>query len=102
MYSKIRPFVFCSIVILLTCSQSTYAQSSNIIDDHFKALAQHDVKAIANGYADDAQLFSPNWEGPKLGLTGITEVYTRYFASTPDLTYKVTNTINAGENIVVV
>ena len=72
-----------------------------VIDDHFKALTDHDVKAIAAGYADDAQAFSPNWEGAKTGVAGITEVYNRYFSSTPDLTYKVLNTINAGDNVAV-
>jgi steroid delta-isomerase-like uncharacterized protein len=82
-------------------TNKAFAQSPAIIDMHFKALIQHDVKAIANGYAEDAQVYSPNWEGAKTGTAGITEVYTRYFVSTPDLTYKINNIINAGENIVV-
>ena len=79
----------------------TFAQSSKLIDDHFAALIKHDVKAIASGYADDAQVYSPNWEGAKTGTAGISEVYSRYFASSPDLTYKVTNIMDAGDNIVV-
>jgi steroid delta-isomerase-like uncharacterized protein len=87
-------------IILVACANFVFAQSK-IIDDHFKALIKHDVKLIANGYADDAQVYSPNWEGAKVGPAGITEAYTRYFASTPDLAYVVNNTINAGNNIVV-
>ena len=78
-----------------------HGQSSKLIDDHFKALISHDVKAIAAGYADSAKVFSPNWEGAKTGPAGITEVYSRYFSSTPDLNYHVTQIINAGENVVV-
>lgn len=88
-------------VLLATAGNSLYGQSSKLIDDHFKALANHDVKAIAAGYADSAKVFSPNWEGAKTGPGGVTEVYTRYFASTPDLSYKITHIINAGEAIVV-
>jgi steroid delta-isomerase-like uncharacterized protein len=80
---------------------SVYAQSSKLIDDHFKSLSNHDVKAIAAGYAGDAQVYSPNWEGAKTGSTGVTETYTRYFSSSPDLFYKVTNTLLAGDNIIV-
>jgi hypothetical protein len=46
-------------------------------------------------------VYSPNWEGAKTGSTGVTETYTRYFSSSPDLFYKVTNTLLAGDNIIV-
>jgi steroid delta-isomerase-like uncharacterized protein len=82
-------------------SYSLFGQSSKLIDEHFKALRAHDVKLIASGYADNAQVFSPNWEGAKTGPTGLTEVYTRYFSSTPDLTYQVNNIIYAGDSVVV-
>ncbi len=87
--------------LLIMAVTSAFCQTSNVIDNHFKALTAHDVKAIAAGYADDAQVYSPNWEGAKTGITGITEVYSRYFTSTPDLSYQVVNTINAGENVIV-
>ncbi|GAC1308706.1 MAG: hypothetical protein NVSMB24_22850 [Mucilaginibacter sp.] len=96
-YLKNACLVFC----LFAFAQNVWGQSSKLIDDHFKALTNHDVKAIASGYAEDAQMYSPNWEGAKTGPTGVTEVYSRYFKSTPDLSYKVTRVIDAGENIVV-
>jgi steroid delta-isomerase-like uncharacterized protein len=80
---------------------SAQAQNAKLIDEHFKALTQHDVTAIVAGYATDAKMFSPNWEGEKAGQAGITEVYTRYFSSTPDLSYRVNNIIYAGDNVVV-
>lgn len=86
--------------LLITCN-GAFAQMPQLIGDHFKALIAHDVKSIAAGYADNAQVLSPNWEGAKVGSTGITEVYNRYFSSTPDLVYKVTNVIAAGNNVVV-
>ncbi len=93
--------IFCLFVSLVTAGYGVYGQSSKLIDKHFKALINHDVKAIAAGYDDSAKVFSPNWEGAKTGPVGVTEVYTRYFASTPDLSYKVTYIINAGDDIVV-
>ncbi|MDR3697569.1 nuclear transport factor 2 family protein [Mucilaginibacter sp.] len=87
-------------VILLTSTGYAFSQPADLINGHFNALAKHDVKAIAAGYADGAKVYSPNWEGAKTGQAGISEVYTRYFASTPDLSYKVNHIINAGEYIV--
>lgn len=89
------------VLVLLILCDKTFAQTSKLIDDHFKALIAHDVKSIAAGYSDDAQVLSPNWEGTKVGPAGMTEAYNRYFSSTPDLGYKVVNVINAGENVVV-
>jgi steroid delta-isomerase-like uncharacterized protein len=96
-----RSKFFMSIVLILLIS-ADYAccQSPGLITDHFNALGKHDIKAIAAGYADSAKVYSPNWEGAKTGQAGITEVYSRYFASTPDLAYKVTHIIKAGEYIV--
>jgi steroid delta-isomerase-like uncharacterized protein len=100
--TKIKRIIqFIIIFILLGSYSNTFGQSSKLIDDHFKALEAHDVKAIASGYSDSAKVYSPNWEGAKTGPPGLTEVYTRYFASTPDLTYQVNNIIYAGDNIVV-
>ncbi|MBC7400909.1 MAG: nuclear transport factor 2 family protein [Mucilaginibacter sp.] len=74
---------------------------STLIDDHFKAMTQHDVKVIAQTYADDAICYSPNWEGAKKGRAEMETVYKRYFSSTPDITYSIISTIYAGDNIIV-
>lgn len=87
-------FLFVSIITI------TRAQTPAVITNHFDALTRHDVKAIAAGYADTAKILSPNWEGAKTGPSDIAQVYTRYFASTPDLSYKVTHITNAGNEIV--
>lgn len=98
MKSLFKVIAFC---LLSGLTAGAYGQTPQLIDDHFKALMNHDIKAIAAAYADDAQVFSPNWEGAKAGVAGITEVYSRYFSSTPDLAYKIVNIINAGNNVVV-
>lgn len=87
--------------ILISTFNCAFSQSAQLIDDHFKALSAHDVRALVNGYADSAKIYSPNWEGAKSGPAGIAEVYTRYFSSTPDLTYNVNNIIFAGDKVVV-
>ncbi|MBB3054000.1 nuclear transport factor 2 family protein [Mucilaginibacter gotjawali] len=87
-------------LILQAVADCAYSQSIGVISRHFEALSKHDVKAIAAEYADSAKVYSPNWEGAKTGKAGISEIYTRYFASTPDLLYKVNHIINAGEYIV--
>ncbi|WP_295667991.1 nuclear transport factor 2 family protein [uncultured Mucilaginibacter sp.] len=96
---KSKPFIITAL-ILLTAADYTYSQSAGLIATHFEALTKHDVKAIAAGYTDSANVYSPNWEGAKTGHAGIIEVYTRYFASTPDLAYKVNHIIYTGEYVV--
>lgn len=60
------------------------------VDRYFKALNKHDTVQIANFFADTAKLESPNWDGSKKGPAGAKEVYGRYFASTPDLKFTIT------------
>jgi predicted ester cyclase len=87
--------------IILTGVQYASAQSTDRIREHFRILNSHDLKAQANEYANDAQVFSPNWEGAKVGPSAITEAYTRYYKTTPDLTYRVSNMIRSGDNVIV-
>ena len=86
---------------LSTAMGGAFGQSPKLIDDHFSALNRHDVKAIVAGYSTDAQMYSPNWEGEKTGTAEISVIYTRYFTSTPDLSYKITNIIYARDHVVV-
>ncbi|MBS1531361.1 MAG: nuclear transport factor 2 family protein [Bacteroidetes bacterium] len=86
---------------MLALTVNVALAQSNLIDEHYKAINAHDVKTIASEYAVDAQIFSPNWEGAKNGAEGATEVYSRYFKSTPNLVYTITNTINVGNTVVI-
>lgn len=91
--------LFCA--ILLTGIANIAFAQSGLIEEHYKAINAHDVKTLVSEYTADAQLISPNWEGTKVGADGVTDVYTRYFKSTPDLAYTLTNTINANNKIIV-
>lgn len=102
MQIKNRIYIFGGAIITLTLlTFNVIAQSQSVIEDHFKALNRHDIKAIVEGYTADAQVFSPNWEGAKAGPDSLRETYGRYFKSTPNLTYTITNTINAGDKMIV-
>jgi steroid delta-isomerase-like uncharacterized protein len=90
-----RPFKQLLIISFLAVS------FASIIDQHFKAINSRDIKAVAATYTADAQVFSPNWDGAKTGQDSVTNIYSRYFKSTPDLTYKVVNMIKAGDAITV-
>ena len=97
-----RPLSCYSLVIFLVLSvQLTKAQTTDLISEHFKLLNSHDINGLAREYAIDAMIYSPNWEGPKIGPPGITEVYSRYYKTTPDLAYAVRNIIKSGDNIIV-
>lgn len=92
---------YCAFVFVMLFGLITKAQTPDLITEHFKLLNSHDVNGLANEYAIDAMIYSPNWEGPKVGPSGITEVYNRYYKTTPDLAYTVTNAIKSGDNIIV-
>jgi len=87
--------------ILLAGTASIAMAQSNLIEEHYKAINAHDIKAIASGYAADSQLISPNSEGAVNGIEGATNFFTRYFKSTPDLAYTVTNMITANNNVII-
>ena len=102
MDTKARSYLFCCLLIgMIAIGQKAFCQSSSLIEEHFKALNAHDVKLLSSEYIDDAQIFSPNWDGAKVGPAGITETYGRYYKTTPDLSYKINNIINAGDNVIV-
>jgi len=87
-----KPLSYCSLLIFLVISAHfVKAQTTDLISEHFKLLNSHDIKGLTGEYAIDALIYSPNWEGAKIGPAGITEVYSRYYKTTPDLAYKVTN-----------
>jgi len=88
-------------IVFFACAGNLAIAQSNLIEEHYKAINAHDVKTVALGYAADAQIFSPNWEGAEKGIEGATGVYTRYFKSTPDLAYTVTNTVSTNDTVVV-
>jgi len=89
------------VAALLFLASGAWCQPGAVINAHFEAMVKHDLKAIASGYADTAKVYSPNWEGPKIGSAGLTEVYKRYFSSTPDLSYKINHIITAGNEVIV-
>jgi len=89
------------IIFGLLSLQFANAQTTDLIGKHFKLLNNHDIKGLADEYAIDALIYSPNWEGAKIGPTGIAEVYSRYYKTTPDLAYTITNIIKSGDNIIV-
>src|SRR5450432_3833677 len=76
---------------------SVHAQSPSltrkIAHRWIDALNAHDTLGLASLYADSAILLSPNWEGSRTGQGAVRDVYGRYFTSTPDLSYQLTNLV---------
>jgi len=106
-----KNFVLYFLCYLLNVGISTvhvYAQQKSSIDDNRKmgsswiqAMNRHDTAAISVFYDDRIQLESPNWEGTKTGKSELTEIYRRYFSSTPDLRYEVSNLIATDSALVI-
>ncbi len=93
-------------VIFLFIAHPSFAQKENDINRKFAEtwisnLNSHDTVAIANMYADDAYIESPNWEEVKRGPSAIREIYKRYFISSPDLKFTIINIITNDTAIVI-
>ncbi|MBS1596579.1 MAG: ester cyclase [Bacteroidetes bacterium] len=66
-----------------------------------EAINKHDTSAIAFFYDDLIQLESPNWEGTKHGKAELDETNRRYFSSTPDLRYELSNIVATDSAVVI-
>ena len=56
-------------------------------------MNNHDLHTMSLYYDDSATLESVNWQGAEKGAAGVRNVYSRYFASSPDLSYKITKIV---------
>ena len=76
------------IIYLVLLEVPAFSQSKlikQIALDQFSAMNAHDIPKICAAYAATASIESPNFPSAKIGPSGIKEVYSRYFAATPDL-----------------
>lgn len=82
------------VFIAMLLVNSSFAQSRmnmhQLVNYLFDAMNQHNAVAIAQLYAENAEIESPNWEGVKKGAASAQEIYSRYFTSSPDLKYIIT------------
>lgn len=88
---KYLVLIFFAAAIIGGCSNN--AKVKQLVSQHFEALNKHDIAALTSAYAANCKLSSTGWEGPRTGPDAIKGAYTRYFQSTPDLKYKITNAI---------
>lgn len=90
---------------LMAASQHAATQTAGhniqLVTALFDKMNKHDTVAIAGYFSDSAMLESPNWEGQEKGKQGATKVYSRYFKSTPDLQYNITNIVARDDAVVV-
>jgi len=101
-------YFLCCLLIAGISYEHVCAQQKSSIDDNRKiaslwiqAINRHDTTAISLFYDDHIQLESPNWEGTKTGKSELTDTYRRYFLSTPDLRYEVSNVIATDSALVI-
>lgn len=81
------------LIVLFSASCNQNKKIEQIITSHFDALNQHNLDMLAQQYNDSSRTASVGWEGIKTGAGAVRENYKRYFATSPDLIYKVKNTI---------
>ncbi|MBS1946912.1 MAG: nuclear transport factor 2 family protein [Bacteroidetes bacterium] len=79
---------------------SASAENIKIGTEWISLLNRHDSIRLAILYSENAQVSSPNWEGTKEGRTEIRAIYGRYFSSTPDLRYILSDIITTDTAIV--
>jgi steroid delta-isomerase-like uncharacterized protein len=96
-----QKIVFALLIVFYSCSNSNHAALEKIAHDRIDFMSKHDPKGLSTLYTDNAEVASVGFPEPAIGPAGVIDKYTRYFKSTPDLSYKVTNTV-FGDNSVVV
>ncbi|HWA35189.1 MAG TPA: nuclear transport factor 2 family protein [Cyclobacteriaceae bacterium] len=65
----------------------------------FEAMNSHNLDALGNLYSDSARIQSLGFEPTEIGPAGIKGVYTRYFASTPDLKFEISRITTSDESV---
>ena len=95
------------LLLFVQAAGNCYSQGNSAMENKklvmswIQAINKHDTNAIGAYYDDRAQLESPNWEGTKTGKQAAMEIYGRYFLSTPDLRYELSNLIITDSALVV-
>jgi steroid delta-isomerase-like uncharacterized protein len=88
-------------LLTLICATAIIASSfteksdtvKQIVEHHFEALNKHDLNMLSAEYSSDVQFYSISWEGMKTGTDEVKTAYSRYWKTSPDLVYKITNVI---------
>ncbi|MGI8950239.1 MAG: nuclear transport factor 2 family protein [Chitinophagaceae bacterium] len=99
---KFLNHIFLIIFILFSiCASSQKINVADIVNKRFEYMNQHNVSQIASLYNDSAKIQSPNFEGFKVGVAGATEIFSRYFTSSPNLSYKISRTIVCNNSAII-
>ncbi len=97
--------ILAAVWITLLLTSFVYAGAGSdlagIVTAKFNAMNKHDTGAIAQLYADSASVESPNWQGAIKGPAAVRDAYARYFQSSPDLRYSITNLVVGRTSVVV-
>ena len=102
MHTKIIALLLLTVTI--SCKQSNPAAETKedlekIARSKIKVMNDHDLDALGKFYADSAKIASTGYPNVETGPAGARGVYSRYFATSPDLRYEITN-LNIGEHSV--
>jgi|GEM_PF-706632 len=102
---KFCPFFIVVVLVLVPGRQAAAQQAllapEAVVRAHFDLLNRHDLNGLARQYAADAAVRSPSWEGVHTGGAAVQAAYGRYFATSPDLRYTVTNVVVAPQAVTV-
>lgn len=75
--------------------------NTEIIQQFFAALNNHDTLALVKFCDDSVHIESPNWEGIETGKPALAHAYARYFKTDPYLKYTITNIVATNNATVV-
>ncbi|OCX53638.1 hypothetical protein BEL04_04915 [Mucilaginibacter sp. PPCGB 2223] len=95
------PAAVVTTVMLLFAFKPQPLASQLIIRHHFEALNKHDLVELAKDYAGNAKVRSASWDGNHIGPEAVTEAYARYFHTSPDLKYTITDVIYSDTSAVI-
>lgn len=95
-------------LLMVACSQRAdkpavdkKQQSETLIQEHFRYLNDHDLKAIVAQYSPKAAISAADHQGTAMGTTGADAVYHLEFYESPDAKYLVDKIVNADSTVIV-
>lgn len=89
------------VIIVTAASRAQNNIAQQIVQHHFEALNSHNLDELTKDYASDAKIRSASWDGNNIGPSAIKDAYTRYFHTSPDLKYTITDMICSDTSAVI-
>ena len=75
--------------------------AEDFVRDHIKVFNEHSADGWASHYAEDAELYDPQYPEPKRGRAAVHKDISDFFGAFPDIQFTVRSIVASGDRIAV-